>query len=65
MKEKYLLDLKLLRGDVVLIYLKSGDIVCGAYLGNYDDTKKEFEFENHRSRRIEKIKLHQVKSLIA
>lgn len=62
MSVEQLLKLKLSRGQLVLIHLLSGTTICGAYLGNYNET--EFDFENHRNGSVEKIKLSEIESLV-
>ena len=62
MSEEHLFSL--MKGEDILIHLKNGDTVCGAYMGNYDRLSREFEFNNHRSNSIERIKLDEIDSLV-
>ncbi|MEP2951903.1 MAG: hypothetical protein ABJO91_17935 [Ekhidna sp.] len=64
MNENRLRQLKLMVGQIILIHLSSGTSICGAYRGNYDDQNLEFDFENHRSNEIEKVRLTEIGSLI-
>lgn len=56
--------LKMMKGEDILIHLKCGKTLCGAYLGNYDRMQRGFEFENHRTNTIEKIRLDEIESLV-
>lgn len=62
--EEYLQELKLMRGQVILIHLLSGIAICGAYLGNYNSSSLEFDFENHGTGDLEKVRLFDIGSLI-
>lgn len=64
MRENNLQELKLMKGQIVLIHLLSGIAICGAYLGNYNISKLEFDFENHGSGKVERIRLLEIGSLL-
>ncbi|MEO9483942.1 MAG: hypothetical protein ABJG47_10870 [Ekhidna sp.] len=53
-----------MKGQLILIHLLSGVAICGSYRDNYDADKLEFDFENHRSGEVEKVKLAEIDELV-
>jgi len=57
-------SLKLDISDLISIHTISGSSFIGHYVGNYDNSKLEFDFENHYSGRQEKISLIDLDSIV-
>lgn len=51
-------------GHVIMIHMLSGSTTHGAYLGNYNNSKQEFELSNHSNGQIERVVLSDVDSII-
>ena len=60
MSESEFLKVKPLIGQVVLIHLKTGGVLCGAYKGNFEVSQGLFDIENHKTNRIEKVQLESI-----
>lgn len=62
MDEEDFLTLKF--NEKVRCHLKSGQVKCGAFKHNFSTRKSEFDFENHKTERIEEIQLKNIDMLV-
>lgn len=64
MTESEFIELGLVIGQSIMIHTVSGSTWDGSYLGNFDNSNLEFDFENHNNGKSERIRLEDIHSVL-